>query len=327
MKITQRDKNPFKYSDSNKRYHTYDYYIKHTFGKKCAKIPIDCGFTCPNIDGKAGYGGCIYCSDRGAGEFAQSPCMSVTEQLDKTRLIMEKKWHNCGIIPYFQAHTNTYAPLEVLKAKYSQALDYPDTVGINIATRADALPDEVCEYLAQIAEKTVLTVELGLQTAHDETARFINRCHTTEDFINGYERLKKASDKINICVHLINGLPDENKEMMLQSADFVAGLKPKFVKIHSLHVIENTPLAKMYKNGEVLLLTLEEYVDITAEQIRRMPEDTVIARLTGDGQRSTLIAPLWSIKKTCVINEIDKKLYNENACQGDKYCKNIDKNL
>ncbi len=317
MKITQKDKNPFKYSDSNKRYHTYDYYIKHTFGKKCAKIPLDCGFTCPNIDGTVGFGGCIYCSDRGAGEFACSPALSVTEQLNKTRLVMEKKWANCGIIPYFQAHTNTHAPLEVLKQKYTEALDYPDTVAVNIATRADALPSEVCDYLAQIAEKTVLTVELGLQTAHDETADFINRCHTTADFVKGFEKLKSASEKINVCVHIINGLPHEDEEMMKQTARFVSSLKPEFVKIHSLHVIENTPLAQMYKDGKIELLSMQQYVDITVEQIRMMPPKTVIARVTGDAERSMLVAPLWGIKKTCVINEIDKTFYSKNACQGD----------
>ena len=155
MKLTQKDKNPFVYSDSNKRYHTYDYYIKHKFGKKCAKIPLDCGFTCPNIDGTAGYGGCIYCSDRGSGDFAAESSLSVKEQIDKTRTVMEHKWNNCGIIPYFQAHTNTYAPLDVLKEKYEEALSYPDVVGVNIATRADALPDDVCEYLGEIAERTV----------------------------------------------------------------------------------------------------------------------------------------------------------------------------
>ena len=192
MKTTQKDTNPFIYSDSNKRYHTYDYYIKHKFGKKCAKIPLDCGFTCPNIDGSKGVGGCIYCSSRGSGDFAASADLSVTEQLDKTRKVMEHKWENCGIIPYFQAHTNTYAPLEVLKNKYSEALSYPDVVGVNIATRADALPDDVCEYLAEIAEKTTLTVELGLQTVHDTTAKLINRCHTTDDFIKGYRFAKDA---------------------------------------------------------------------------------------------------------------------------------------
>lgn len=316
MKLTQKDKNPFVYSDSNKRYHTYDYYIKHKFGKKCAKIPLDCGFTCPNIDGTAGYGGCIYCSDRGSGDFAAESSLSVKEQIDKTRTVMEHKWNNCGIIPYFQAHTNTYAPLDVLKEKYEEALSYPDVVGLNIATRADALPDDVCEYLGEIAERTVLTVELGLQSIHDSTAKLINRCHTTDDFLKGYQKLRKTSDKINICVHIINGLPYETCDMMIQTAEYVASLAPEFVKIHSLHVLKGTPLEKMYADGKFNMLTMQEYVDVTVCQIERLPKETVIARVTGDGDKNALVAPLWSIKKTCVINEIDKELYKRDSYQG-----------
>lgn len=319
MKTTQKDTNPFIYSDSNKRYHTYDYYIKHKFGKKCAKIPLDCGFTCPNIDGKKGYGGCIYCSDRGSGDFAASADLSVTEQLDKTRKVMEHKWENCGIIPYFQAHTNTYAPLEVLKNKYSEALNYPDVVGVNIATRADALPDDICEYLAEIAEKTTLTVELGLQTVHDTTAKLINRCHTTDDFIKGYEKLRNVSEKINLCIHIINGLPYEDENMMIKTAEFVSSLTPEFVKIHSLHVLKDTPLEKMYNDGKFEMLTLQQYVEITVSQIEVLPKETVIARVTGDGDKNSLIAPLWSIKKTCVINEIDKEFFRRNSYQGARY--------
>ena len=316
MKLTQKDKNPFVYSDSNKRYHTYDYYIKHKFGKKCAKIPLDCGFTCPNIDGTAGYGGCIYCSDRGSGDFAAESSLSVKEQIDKTRTVMEHKWKNCGLIPYFQAHTNTYAPLNLLKEKYEEALSYPDVVGLNIATRADALPDDVCEYLGEIAERTVLTVELGLQTIHDGTAKLINRCHTTEDFLKGYQKLRKTSDKINICVHIINGLPYETYDMMIQTAEYVASLAPEFVKIHSLHVLNGTPLEKMYADGKFDVISQDEYVSITVSQIERLPERTVVARVTGDGAKNALVAPLWSIKKTCVINEIDKELYKRDTYQG-----------
>ncbi len=316
MKLTQKDKNPFVYSDSNKRYHTYDYYIKHKFGKKCAKVPLDCGFTCPNIDGTAGYGGCIYCSDRGSGDFAAESSLSVKEQIDKIRTVMEHKWKNCGIIPYFQAHTNTYAPVDVLREKYEAALSYPDVVGLNIATRADALPDDVCEYLSEISERTVLTVELGLQTVHDSTARLINRCHTTDDFLKGYQKLRTANGKINICVHLINGLPYETYDMMIKSAEFVSALAPEFVKIHSLHVLKGTPLAKMYADGKFNILSSEEYVDVTVSQIERLMPETVVARVTGDGDKNALIAPIWSLKKTCVINEIDKELYKRDTYQG-----------
>ena len=244
-KPTQRETNPFKYSDTNKRYYTYDYYLRQTFGGKCAKIPLDAGFTCPNIDGRCACGGCIYCSDRGSGDFAASAALPIAEQFRITSEKLGSKWSTERCIPYFQAHTNTYAPLKILKEKYEEALSQRGVVGMNIATRADCLPDDVVNYLAEIAERTVLTVELGLQSAHDETARLINRGHTFEEFIKGYEKLRSASDKINICVHIILGLPGEDEEMMLETVRHVAALKPHQVKLHLLHVIKGTPMATM----------------------------------------------------------------------------------
>ena len=249
-KLTQRELNPFKYSDTNKRYHTYDYYLRETFGGKCAKIPLDGGFTCPNIDGRCGYGGCIYCSDRGSGDFAESAAMPIEEQIRLTREKLGSKWSTERCIPYFQAHTNTYAPLEVLKEKYEKALSADGVVGMNIATRADCIPDDVVEYLKELAERTTLTVELGLQSSSDETARLINRGHTFEEFLRGYERLRDASDKINICVHIILGLPGEDEETMLRTVRDVAKLRPNQVKLHLLHVIKGTAMARMYEKGD-----------------------------------------------------------------------------
>ena len=318
-KLTQREQNPFKYSDTNKRYYTYDYYLRTVFGGKCAKIPLDGGFTCPNIDGKCGYGGCIYCSDRGSGDFAASAALPVGEQFELTRGKLGSKWSTERCIPYFQAHTNTYAPLEILKEKYEEALAQNGVVGLNIATRADCLPDDVVEYLAEIAERTVLTVELGLQSAHDETARLINRGHTYDEFLEGYEKLRGASERINICVHLIFGLPGENAEMMLETVRRVARLHPDQVKIHLLHVIKGTPMAEMYEKGNYVPLEKEEYVDIVCRALELLPPDTVIGRLTGDGLADDLLAPMWSIKKVSVINDIDKKLFALDTCQGAKY--------
>ena len=240
-KATQRTQNPYKYTDSNKRYYTYDYYLRRTFGSKCAKIPIDAGFTCPNIDGKCAIGGCIYCSGRGSGDFAESSVLPIAEQYSIVREKLSKKWSTGKCIAYFQAHTNTYAPLPVLKQKFEQALGLDGVVGLNIATRADCLEENICEYLAELAERTVLTVELGLQSAHDSTAALINRGHTYEEFVRGFERLRHASPKINICIHIIHGLPYENDDMMLRTVDRVAELHPEQVKIHLLHVIANTP--------------------------------------------------------------------------------------
>lgn len=316
MKIKQSDINPYPNSDSNKRYYTYDYYLRKTFGGKCMKIPLDAGFTCPNIDGKCSYGGCIYCSPRGSGDFAADSVLPVEEQFDIIKARLSGKWKTDKYIPYFQAHTNTYAPLSVIRDKVESVMKKDGVVGLNIATRADCLEDDAVEYLASLAERTVLTVELGLQTVHDETAFFINRGHTFADFERGYEKLCRTSDKINICVHLIFGLPHESREMMLESVKRVAEMHPDQVKIHLLHVIKNTRLADIYNEGNYTPLEMDEYVDIVAEALTYLPSDTVIGRLTGDGMQSELVVPDWSRKKTAVINNIDKKMFTEDLWQG-----------
>ncbi len=319
MKVTQASLNPFPYSDTNKRYYTYDYYLKRTFGSKCMKIPLDAGFTCPNIDGKCSVGGCIYCSSRGSGDFAPCAVMPVEEQFEIVKKQLSSKWKTEKYIPYFQAHTNTYAPLEVIKAKIEPIMKKEGVVGLNIATRADCLEDDTVEYLASLAERTVLTVELGLQTAHDETAFLINRGHSYAGFQEGYQKLRRASGKINICVHIIFGLPGEDREMMLSTVKSVAELKPDQVKIHLLHVLKGTALADIYLKGEYTPMTMEAYVDTVAVALTLLPEDTVIGRLTGDGMQSELIAPDWSRKKTVVINNIDKKMFSEDLFQGKAY--------
>lgn len=321
MKITQRTKNPYKNTDTNKRYYTYDYYLRRTFDGKCAKIPLDAGFTCPNIDGKCGYGGCIYCSGRGSGDFAELPSLSLKEQYDITRQKLSSKWSTERCIAYFQAHTNTYAPLEVLREKFEEALSFDGVVGLNIATRADCIDEEIAAYLADIANRTVLTVELGLQTVHDDTAELINRGHSFADFVRGYEILRRASDKINICVHLIFGLPNENREMMLASVSSLASICPDQVKIHLLHVLKNTKMAELYLGGAYTPLEKDEYVALVADAIEMLPSNTVIARVTGDGMSEELLAPEWSRKKVSVINDIDKLLYERNTYQGI-FCKN-----
>ena len=316
MKIKQSDINPFKNSDSNKRYYTYDYYLKKTFGGKCMKIPLDAGFTCPNIDGKCSVGGCIYCSPRGSGDFAADSVIPVSEQFEITKSQLSSKWKTDKYIPYFQAHTNTYAPLSVIREKVESVICKEGVVGLNIATRADCLEDDVVEYLASLAERTVLTVELGLQTVHDSTAFLINRGHSFADFLTGYEKLRRASDKIGICVHLIFGLPEEDREMMLESVKQVALLKPEQVKIHLLHVIKDTKLAHIYNEGNYTPLSMEDYVEIVCEALTLLPPDTVVGRLTGDGMQSELLAPDWSRKKTVVINNIDKMMFANDLWQG-----------
>ena len=318
-KQTQRTENPFEYTDTNKRYYTYDYYLRRTFGGKCAKIPIDAGFTCPNIDGRCATGGCIYCSGRGSGDFAESPSMSVAEQYRTVREKLSSKWSTERCIPYFQAHTNTYAPLEVLREKYESVVCLDGVVALNIATRADCLAEDVVAYLGELAERVPLTVELGLQTSNDATAALINRGHTFADFKDGFMRLRAASEKIGICVHIIFGLPNEDRETMLTTVREVAALHPEQVKIHLLHVIKGTKMAEIYERGEYVPLQKEEYVELVADALELLPPDVVVARVTGDGMADSLLAPEWSRKKVSVINDIDKLLYERGSWQGKRF--------
>ena len=320
-KVTQAATNPFAYSDTNKRYYTYDYFLKSTFGGKVAKLPLDAGFTCPNIDGRCAHGGCIYCSPRGSGDFAQESVIPTEEQFEIVKSQLSSKWKTDKYIPYFQAHTNTYAPLEIIREKIEPVMKKEGVVGLNIATRADCLEDDVVDYLCELAGRTTLTVELGLQSSNDETARAINRGHSYADFLVGYRKLHLASAKINICVHIIFGLPGEDREMMLKTVKDVADLHPEQVKIHLLHVIKNTAMADIYLGGDYIPMTMEDYVDTVAEALTYLPPDTVIGRLTGDGMQSELLAPDWSRKKTIVINNIDKKMYERDLYQGKNYIK------
>ena len=308
--------NNFKFSNSNKRYHTWDYHLKNTFGKKVFKVALNGGFTCPNIDGTKGYGGCTYCLS-GSGDFAGNPEDDISAQFEAIKAKMHKKWHDALYIPYFQANTNTYAPVNVLKEKFEPVLTKDGVVGLAIATRPDCLPPKVLDYLSDLNRRTYLIVELGLQTIFDETGKKINRGHTFNEFLEGYFKLKERN--IKVCVHLIEGLPNETREMMLQSAETVAKLRPDFIKLHLLHILKGTKIAEQYQRGEFNTLSLSEYVSIICDSLELINENTVIQRLTGDGGRDTLIAPLWSLKKFVVLNEIDKEMLRRGSYQGIKF--------
>lgn len=314
-----KGKQPFPYSDGSKRYHTYDYWLKATFGGKCAKIPLDGGFSCPNMDGRCGVGGCIYCSARGSGDFAESPALPLREQYDRQQEFLSKKWPVERCIPYFQARTNTYAPVERLRSMFEEVLTYPGVVGLNIATRADCLPEDVVSLLRDLSEKTVLTVELGLQTAHDGTAARINRGHTYGDFLDGYDRLRAGAPKALTCIHLIFGLPGEGAEDMLDTVRSVAALRPDQVKLHLLHVLRGTVLGEMYEAGEYLPMEKEDYISTVVRALELLPPETVVARLTGDGAADDLLAPIWSRRKREVLNGIDQRLVKLQTWQGIKY--------
>jgi len=308
--------NKFKYSDDNKRYHTLNYFYKHKFHSKVFKVSLNAGFSCPNIDGTVGYGGCIYCSKSGSGEFAGNITDDIITQFNKVKNMMLRKWPNAKYIGYFQARTNTYAPVKKLKEVYEPVLKQEGVIGINIGTRADSITDECLEYLEDLNKRTYLVIELGLQTIHEKTSKLINRCHTLDCFTNMVQRLRDKN--INVVVHIINGLPGETKEDMLETIKYLNNLDIQGVKIHMLSILKNTPLEEYYKKNKFHILTKEEYIDIVVTQLEYLREEIVINRITGDPDIKDLIEPKWLIKKFCVLNDIDKEMIKRNIYQGDK---------
>ncbi|WP_270939864.1 TIGR01212 family radical SAM protein [Romboutsia lituseburensis] len=309
----------FKYAFDNKRYHTWNYYLRNTFGEKVFKVSINAGFTCPNIDGKVSFGGCTYCSKEGSGDFAGNPNDNLIKQFDDITQMMHKKWQNAKYIGYFQAYTNTYAPLNILKEKYETILGLDNVIGLSISTRPDCLPDDVVEYLGELNEKTNLWVELGLQTIHDKTSKLINRGHDYKSFVEGVEKLKAKN--IKVVVHIINGLPGEDYNMMMETAKAVANMGVDGIKIHLLHVIKDTPMEKMLNNNMMTLMEQDEYIKLVCDQLEILPETMIVHRLTGDGKRDELVGPLWSLKKWEVLNAIDDELKRRDSYQGCKFNK------
>lgn len=302
---------------NGKRYHSFNYYLRNKFNEKVYKIALDGGFTCPNRDGKAGIGGCTFCSSRGSGDFAGSRKLDIRRQFEDRREMMEKKWHSQKLIAYFQAYTNTYAPVEELREKYYEALNQDNVVAISIATRPDCIDDDVLDLLTEINEKTYLIVELGLQTVNDEVARNFNRGYDFEVFDNTLKRL--LARNIEVVVHSIFGLPGESEEDMMKTVDYIAHSGAKGIKFHLLHLMEKTKMAEQYRNGEFKLLEQDEYIDLICKAVSRIPEDMVVHRLTGDAPRELLIGPMWSLKKWEVLNAIDKALVDNDIWQGKNF--------
>lgn len=303
----------FKYSNSNKRYHTLDYYYKMRYGCKIFKVSLNIGCSCPNIDGTKSYGGCIYCKNA-SGDFAGDKNSSLKEQFSSVKNIMLKKWPDAKYIAYFQAGTNTYGNLDYLKKCYEEVLTYDGVVGINIATRCDAISDDCLEYLKTLNMKTDLVIELGLQTIHDKTSKLINRGHSLDEFSTMYKKLKDAN--IKVVVHIINGLPFETKEMMIDTVKYLNNLNIDGIKIHMLHILKDTPLAKLYESDHFHILTRDEYVDIVCDQLEYLNEKVVVNRITGDPKIDDLIEPKWLVKKFVVLNEIDKEMKKRDSYQG-----------
>lgn len=308
--------NQFKYSNTNKRYHTLDYYYKQKFNSKVFKVSLNAGFSCPNIDGTVGYGGCIYCSKSGSGEFAGNKEDSLRKQFIEIKNMMLKKWPNAKYIGYFQARTNTYAPVKTLKKLYETVLSFDNVIGLNIATRPDAISEECLNYLSELNKKTYLTIELGLQTTNENTSKLINRCHSLTCFENMVKKLR--DNNIDIVVHIINGLPYETKEDMLNTIKYLNSLDIQGIKIHMLSILKDTPLEKLYQSKQFPILTKEEYIDIVVSQLELLRPEIVIHRITGDPKLDDLVEPNWLTKKFCVLNDIDKEMVKRNTYQGNK---------
>lgn len=311
--------NQFKYSLDNKRYHTYNYYLKNKYHQKVAKVALNAEFTCPNRDGSKGYGGCIFCSSSGSGDYAGNVHDHLEKQFQTISQIMKRKWPECAYIAYFQANTNTYGPLDKIKKMIQPFLEKEDVKGIALATRPDCLSEEIVCYLSEVNQTKDVYIELGLQTIHDETSKLINRGHTYQEFLDGLALCRQYN--LEVCVHIINGLPFETKEMMIETAKTLGQLDIQALKIHMLFVVKNTKLQQMYENHEFEMLTRQEYIDIVVEQLRYINPEIILERLTGDGKIDDLIAPMWSIKKVTILNDIDKQMKERDIYQGDLYKK------
>lgn len=297
-----------------KPYYSLDYYLKQTYGEKVYRLSLNGGMTCPNRDGKLDTRGCIFCSAGGSGDFATSPALSITEQIEAAKEKVCKKSNARKFIAYFQAYTNTYAPVEYLRKIFMEAVFHPDIVLLSIATRPDCLDDEVLALLCEIRQHKPVWIELGLQTTHPVTTTFIRSGFTLSDFYMAVERLQKCN--IPVIVHLILGLPHETKDMMLDSVAHVANLPIFGIKLQLLHILKGTDLEAEYQKQPFELLDLDEYANLIADCIEILPANIVIHRITGDGPKNLLIAPLWSSDKKRVLNTISKTLKQRNSYQG-----------
>lgn len=306
----------FEYSDTNKRYYTLDYYYKHKYGCKVAKISLNLGLTCPNKDGTVGFGGCTFCSKLGSGEFAGDPILPLKEQFDSVKEMMVKKWKNCKFIAYFQANTNTYGDLSFLKKSWEEVLTYDNVVGINISTRPDSISKECYDYLEQLNKKTDLVVELGLQSTNEKTSKLINRCCSLDCFKKSVEELNKRN--IKVLVHIINGLPYESHDDMINTIKYLNNINIWGIKIHMLHILKDTAMNNLYQKEKFHVLSKDEYVNIVCDQLEILKKDIVINRITGDPKIDDLVEPFWLTKKFCVLNDIDKEMQRRNTHQSKK---------
>lgn len=309
--------NLFKYSFNEKRYHTFNYYLKNKYGCKVSKITIDAGFSCPNRDGTKAIGGCSFCSEKGSGDSIVCSKESIVDQYNANKVVMDNKWPNGLYIPYFQAYSNTYGPLEKIKGMLEPFLSMDEVCEIALATRCDCLSEETINYLDSITSIKPIWLEIGLQTSNDECGNKLNRQYTFSDFVSAINRLSKTN--IKVCVHVMNGLPYETKEDMLQTIKDIDHFKFDAIKIHMLHVIKNTALGNEYLVSPFEIISRDEYIELVVRQLELLRPEVVIERLTGDPLKDDLLAPEWVLNKTTILNDIDKLMRKLDTYQGSKY--------
>ena len=303
-----------------KRYNTLNDYYRQIFGEKIFKVPIDAGFDCPNRDGTVAHGGCTFCTVSGSGDAIVAPDAPIRDQFYKEIDFMHRKWPDVKkYLVYFQNFTNTHDTVDVIRERYEQAINEPGVVGINIGTRPDCLPDETIAYIAALSERMHVTVELGLQTTYDETSKIINRAHTYDLYVETVKRLRQLAPKVEIVSHLINGLPGETHDMMIENVRrCVTDNEIDGIKLHLLHLMTSTKMQRDYPEGRLKLLGMEEYVNIICDQLEIIPKNIIIHRITGDAPRDMLIGPMWSLKKWEVLNAIDQEMERRGSYQGCK---------
>ena len=303
-----------------KRYNTLNDYYRQIFGEKIFKVPIDAGFDCPNRDGTVAHGGCTFCTVSGSGDAIVAPDAPIRDQFYKEIDFMHRKWPDVKkYLVYFQNFTNTHDTVDVIRERYEQAINESGVVGINIGTRPDCLPDETIAYIAELSDRMHVTVELGLQTTYDETSKIINRAHTYDLYVETVKRLRQLAPKVEIVSHLINGLPGETHDMMIENVKrCVTDNKIDGIKLHLLHLMTSTKMQRDYHEGRLKLLGMEEYVNIICDQLEIIPKNIIIHRITGDAPRDMLIGPMWSLKKWEVLNAIDQEMERRGSYQGCK---------
>lgn len=316
-KLKKMKNNLFEFSNTNKRYHTLDYYLKNKYHSKVFKVSLNADFTCPNRDGSIAFGGCSFCSGLGSGDFAGNVSDSLDKQFEDIKAKMHLKWPQAKYIAYFQAFTNTYAPIEKLKEVYLPFINKENVVALDIATRPDCLSDEIIEFIDSLTKDIDIWIDLGLQTTYDKTAKEFNRGYDYEVFLDTINRLSKTN--IKVCVHLINGLKGETRDMMIENVKKLSHLPIDGIKIHMLHLVKNTKMANEYLSEKFKLLEKDEYVDIVVKQLRNLNKNIIVHRLSGDASKDDLVAPMWTLKKIDVLNSIDKVMAANNYYQGDLY--------